>query len=175
MRPLCTGPPHPAGLFIQVHLGFRVTRLGADHRARRSLERRVLVTAERQAHIAVIPTGGSARTIHLNRHCTSRRSGPFRPVASRRSRPRQASAGPAGSDSACSGTPASLAGPPSHEAYAFYVPLPLLQMTNLFRICHPIVANVRGRGLEAVVRDVRLGAAMACPAGLARNVDLGCE
>jgi hypothetical protein len=51
--PLFAAPPHPAGLFVQVHLGLRVTRFGADYRARGSLERRILVTAEGQAYVAV--------------------------------------------------------------------------------------------------------------------------
>jgi hypothetical protein len=78
--PLFTSPPHPAGLVIEVHLGFRVARLGTDHGAGGSLQRRVLVTAERQPRIAITPAGGSTRIARLNRHRTSRRSGPQQPV-----------------------------------------------------------------------------------------------
>jgi len=44
-------PPHPAGLLVHVHFVLAVTRLSADHCARRTLERRVIVTAERQSNV----------------------------------------------------------------------------------------------------------------------------
>src|SRR5271166_251568 len=67
---LFTSPPDPAGLVIKVQLGLGMTRLGADHRAGGSLQRWVLVAAERQPRIAIAPVGGSTRTARLNRHRT---------------------------------------------------------------------------------------------------------
>jgi hypothetical protein len=46
-------PPHPAGFLVQVYLCRRVRLLGAHHRAGRSLERRVLVAAERPVKFIV--------------------------------------------------------------------------------------------------------------------------
>ena len=54
-------PPGPAGFLVQVRLGRRMTWLGADHRAWRALERRVLVTAERRLRAARGPPGWAAR------------------------------------------------------------------------------------------------------------------
>ena len=48
--PLSLTPPHPACLLVHVHLGLRVARLGADHRAGRTLQWRVLVTTKWQGH-----------------------------------------------------------------------------------------------------------------------------
>src|SRR5260370_27282794 len=68
LGPLFAGPPHPAGLFVQVHLGLRMTRLGADDRARRGLERRGLRTPEGQADFTARPRGSPTPTPPLNRH-----------------------------------------------------------------------------------------------------------
>src|SRR6266576_5883036 len=55
-------PPHPARLLVHVHMGLRVARLGADHRARRTLQWRVLVAAEWHGHFRAGSAGRRTRT-----------------------------------------------------------------------------------------------------------------
>jgi hypothetical protein len=59
--PVSSIPPHPAGLLVHVQLGLGVARLGADHRTGRTLQWRVLVTAEWQEHFRTGSTGRRTR------------------------------------------------------------------------------------------------------------------